>query len=44
MIAHGQQALSARPALLLIPSAALFVTVLSFNLIGEALRARWVGP
>jgi peptide/nickel transport system permease protein len=44
MIAHGQQALSARPALLLIPSAALFMTVLSFNLIGEALRARWVGP
>jgi peptide/nickel transport system permease protein len=41
MISQGQEALSARPALVLLPSAFLFVTVLSFNLLGEALRARW---
>jgi peptide/nickel transport system permease protein len=41
MIAQGQQALSARPALLLLPSAALFVTILSLNLLAEALRKRW---
>lgn len=41
MIAAGQETMSAYPWLLLIPSAALFITVLSFNLLGEALRARW---
>jgi peptide/nickel transport system permease protein len=41
MIFHGQQILLASPVLVLLPSAALFVTVLSFNLVGEALRARW---
>lgn len=41
MIAHGQQALAVRPSLVLLPSTLLFATVLSFNLLGEALRARW---
>jgi peptide/nickel transport system permease protein len=41
MIYHGQQSLLTRPALLLFPSVFLFFTVLSFNLLGEALRARW---
>jgi peptide/nickel transport system permease protein len=41
MIADGQAVLSAEPRLVLIPSAALFVTVLAFNLLGDALRARW---
>ena len=41
MIADGQGVLSAEPRLVLIPSAALFITVLAFNLLGDALRARW---
>lgn len=41
MISEGQQSLSASPWLVLLPSTFLFVTVLSFNLLGEALRARW---
>lgn len=41
MISAGQNSLAAYPRLVLIPSAALFVTVLSFNLLGEGLRARW---
>jgi peptide/nickel transport system permease protein len=41
MIYHGQQSLLTRPALLLFPSTFLLFTVLSFNLLGEALRARW---
>ncbi|HEX6996821.1 MAG TPA: ABC transporter permease [Gammaproteobacteria bacterium] len=41
MIQQGQQSLSARPMLVLLPSAALCVTVLSFNLLGERLRSRW---
>jgi peptide/nickel transport system permease protein len=41
MIAQGQETLSVRPVLVLLPSAFLFVTVLAFNLLGEALRARW---
>ncbi len=41
MIAHGQQALSLHPRLALLPSALLFVIVLSFNVLGEALRRRW---
>jgi peptide/nickel transport system permease protein len=41
MIAQGQGILSAQPRFVLIPSAALFVTVVSFNLLGDALRARW---
>jgi len=41
MIALGQGTLSATPGLVLIPSAFLFATVLSLNLLGDALRARW---
>jgi peptide/nickel transport system permease protein len=41
MIFHGQQALSAQPTLVLLPSACLFVTVLACNLLGDALRERW---
>ena len=41
MIAQGQQTLSASPDLVLIPSAFLFATVLSLNLLGDALRERW---
>lgn len=44
MIAHGQQALSARPALVLLPSVCLLLTVLAFNLLGEAVRARCNRP
>lgn len=40
MIYQGQISLSATPALVLLPSMFLFVTVLAFNLLGEALRAR----
>ncbi len=43
MIAQGQQSLSATPMLVVWPCAALFVTVLAFNLLGETLRARWSG-
>jgi peptide/nickel transport system permease protein len=43
MVADGQQSLSATPGLVLWPSLALLVTVLSFNLLGENLRARWSG-
>ena len=41
MIASGQGLLSAQPKFVLLPSAALFITVVSFNLLGESLRARW---
>ena len=41
MIATGQQTLSATPRYVLLPSAFLFVTVLAFNLLGDALRSRW---
>jgi peptide/nickel transport system permease protein len=41
MIAEGQNVLSAEPRFVLLPSAFLFVTVLAFNLLGDALRARW---
>ena len=43
MIALGQGTLSADPTLVLVPSVFLFVTVLSLNLLGDALRARWGG-
>ena len=43
MIADGQQSLSATPGLVLWPSLALLITVLSFNLLGENLRVRWSG-
>jgi peptide/nickel transport system permease protein len=41
MIANGQATLSTQPELVLIPSAFLFVTVMSLNLLGDALRERW---
>ena len=40
MIFDGQAVLSAEPKLVLLPSAFLFVTVLAFNLLGDAVRAR----
>jgi peptide/nickel transport system permease protein len=41
MIFEGQGTLSATPALVLLPCAFLFLTVLSFNLLSDRLRARW---
>jgi len=41
MIAQGQQTISASPVLVLIPSAFLFATVMSLNILGDALRERW---
>jgi peptide/nickel transport system permease protein len=41
MIAQGQSTLSAQPRYVFLPSAALFITVVSFNLLGDGLRARW---
>jgi peptide/nickel transport system permease protein len=41
MISEGQASLSATPMLVIWPSLMLFVTVLSFNLLGDALRSRW---
>jgi peptide/nickel transport system permease protein len=43
MISMGQLSLSATPLLVLWPSLALFLTVVGFNQLGEALRARWSG-
>ena len=43
MVATGQLSLSATPMLVVWPSVALLVTVLSFNLLGENLRSRWSG-
>lgn len=40
MIYQGQMALAVTPELVLLPSAFLVVTVLSFNLLGDALRGR----
>jgi peptide/nickel transport system permease protein len=42
MIANGQPYLPIDPALVLVPACFLFVTVLAFNVLGDALRARWV--
>lgn len=44
MIAQGQQVLLVRPMLVLLPSAALFVTVLSCNVLGETARELWRTP
>jgi peptide/nickel transport system permease protein len=41
MIASGQAVLSAEPRFVFVPSVALFITVFSFNLLGDGLRARW---
>lgn len=43
MVADGQLSLSATPMLVVWPSVALMLTVLSFNLLGENLRQRWSG-
>jgi peptide/nickel transport system permease protein len=43
MIAMGQLSLSATPLLVVWPSVALFLTVIGFNQLGAALRARWSG-
>ena len=43
MVSQGQLSLSATPMLVVWPSLALLVTVLSFNLLGETLRTRWGG-
>ena len=40
MIASGEGILSAQPKFVLLPSAALVITVIAFNLLGEGLRAR----
>jgi peptide/nickel transport system permease protein len=44
MIATGQTYLSTSPALVLVPSAFLFVTVVCLNLLGDGLRARYGRP
>jgi peptide/nickel transport system permease protein len=41
MIHQGQMTLSVTPWLVLLPSVCLLVSVLSFNLLSEALRTRW---
>jgi len=41
MIYQGQQNITTAPLLVLIPSTVLFVSTLAFNLLGDALRARW---
>lgn len=41
MIFQGQQVIGSAPMLVLLPSAVLFVATLSFNLLGDAMRARW---
>jgi peptide/nickel transport system permease protein len=43
MIFQGQLSLSGTPDLVVWPSIALFLTVVGFNQLGEALRARWSG-
>jgi peptide/nickel transport system permease protein len=43
MIAMGQLSLSATPMLVVWPSLMLFLTVIGFNQLGEALRRRWSG-
>jgi peptide/nickel transport system permease protein len=41
MIAQGQQIMTAQPEFIIIPSIALLITVVSVNMIGDALRERW---
>lgn len=41
MIASGEGVLSAFPKFVMLPSGALFITVVCFNLLAESLRARW---
>jgi peptide/nickel transport system permease protein len=41
MIAEGKRHLSDKPLVALIPSAVMFLTVLSLNFVGDALRRRF---
>lgn len=41
LIQAGQQYLATEPHIILVPSVFLFLTVLSLNLVGDSLRARW---
>jgi peptide/nickel transport system permease protein len=41
MISQGQEYLSSNPNLVLVPSAFLLVTVVSINVLGDGIRARW---
>jgi len=41
MIANGETVLTAEPRLVLVPSIALFITVLTLNLLGDGLREHW---
>jgi len=41
MIASGESYLAKAPWLIFIPSGAIFLTVMSLNMLGDALRARW---
>jgi peptide/nickel transport system permease protein len=41
MIANGQIFLATEPRLVLVPSACLFILIISLNLTSDALRARW---
>jgi len=43
MIFQGQLSLSGTPMLVVWPSIALFLTVVGFNQLGEAVRSRWSG-
>jgi len=43
MIFQGQLSLSGTPLLVVWPSVALFLTVVGFNQLGEAVRSRWSG-
>jgi peptide/nickel transport system permease protein len=44
MIATGQTYLSTNPALVLVPSAFLFVTIVCLNVLGDGLRSRYGRP
>jgi peptide/nickel transport system permease protein len=39
MIGEGRESLDIAPRLAFLPAGAMFLTVLSFNLVGDALRA-----
>jgi peptide/nickel transport system permease protein len=42
MLSQGQQVIVVAPTLVLVTSASMFVTILSFNILGERLRKLWV--
>jgi peptide/nickel transport system permease protein len=41
MIASGEQTMSVRPSLVVLPCLALLITVAALNLLGDGLRSRW---